>query len=129
MHLALPSQKPKASPSRCRGFRLFGWLHSDLHRFLALHPVTMPLDKDAESQTQYKKITPYDAYDMDELSDTDSSDDTLAVASKVRPALWRQSPLSRLWICIYIVVFGLYASSWVACMSIVWRAWNRPLLA
>lgn len=89
----------------------------------------MPLDKDAESQTQDKNITPYDAYDLDELSDTDSSDDTLTIASKVRPALWRQPPLSRLRICIYIVVFGLYASSWAACMGIVWRSWNRPLLA
>lgn len=89
----------------------------------------MPLDKDAESQTQYKKITPYDAYDLDELSDTDSGDDTPTLASKVRPVLWRQPPLSRLWTCIYIVVFSLYASSWVACMGIVWRAWNWPLLA
>ncbi|KAL1877502.1 hypothetical protein Daus18300_002489 [Diaporthe australafricana] len=67
----------------------------------------MPLDKDAESQTQYKNINPYDTYDLDELSDTDSSDDTLTVASKFRPVSWRQPPLSRLWVFIYIVVFGL----------------------
>lgn len=155
MHLALPSQKPNTSsppPShRHWMLRSFSWLRDHRHvvpvhrSLVAMDPVTMPLDKDTESQTlprNDKHSTPYDdAYDLDELSDADnigsssSDDDTLTMASKVkvhsRPVTWHQPPLPLSWLrsCLYVLVFGLYASSWAACMGIVWHSWNRPPLA
>lgn len=82
---------------------------------------------DAESQTRYHKVSPYDAHDLNDLHESESSDDDLAISSEStvtssnQPSTFTYRRLPWLWIFAYLAIFLLYISSWVAIMDIVWH--------